>query len=135
MNQEFCKEVFNRVYGPNGTSMRDIPIPFEQFMEELEEIEFTLKHCLWVNGESYSAVHGIHKNGAWIIIAIDEEDGWQDLTYLISDVFGLPECEGMQKYGSPMDIVPELAKMLGMPLAFDYGENSGYRKTDVEEDW
>lgn len=134
MDKKLCEEAYKKIYGKNGTSCRDEVVPLEQWNEMMEIIEETLRSSNWVNN-SYPAIHCIQDQVGWKMITIDELDGWQDLTWCVADVFGLDMVGGMAKNGVPMDLVRELAKMVGMPLAFDYGENSGYRKTDVEEDW
>jgi hypothetical protein len=110
-------------------------IPLENWNEMMETIEETLKLSRWTDN-SYPAIHCIQQSDVgWKLITIDEQDGWQDLTWCVADVFGLNRNFGFAKEGDPRKIVRELAKMLEMPLAFDYGDNNGYQKTDVEEDW
>jgi hypothetical protein len=131
MDKKLCKKVFNSIYGKACLIER---IPFEQWNEMMETIEETLKSSNWIGG--YPVIHCINQpDVGWKMITIDEEDGWQDLTWCIADVFGLNRNYGFAKEGQPPNIVKELAKMLEMPLAFDWGDNSGYCKTDAEEDW
>lgn len=136
MNNELCKNVYERVYGKSCLNEK---IPFEQWIEILEEIKETLNFSRFVS--NYPAIHLIPMQLDWKAIAIDEEDGWQDLTWCIADIFGFNNDHGIIKgtslfsEGSPVPFVRELANMLDMPIAVDYGDNGGYHRTDVEEDW
>lgn len=130
MNKSLCRDLYCKL----GYHVKDGGILWNNFLEMLEEIEETLNFSQKIGG--YPAIHCIEQSDiGWKMITIDDEDGFQDLTYCIMDVFGLEKNGGFAKSGNPQNIVRELALMLEMPIAFDFGENTGYAKTDVEEDW